>query len=186
MSDKHAILGLLNNNELYGYQIMKHLGDIAPFWYIYPGNIYKALLSLKRNGLIETIKTEHTNGPDRKIYRITQKGKIEYNRWLCQPAQSPKYRIEVLLKIWLAEKEGKFDVVEAQLLERRKQVQSWKDRLSKKKRSLNGSQVVSWTLENGLRHASADIDWVDFCLSELKKRTGNPNPSFNRRRAAQL
>jgi DNA-binding PadR family transcriptional regulator len=169
MSDKHAILGLLNRDELYGYQITKCLEDISPFWYIYPGNIYKALLSLRKSGFVETVKTVHANGLDRKIYRITQKGRVEYNRWLSQPSKPPKYRLEVLLKIWLAEKEGKFDVAETQLLERRKQVQSWKDKLVEKKESLRASSATSWTVENGLRHALADLEWVDYCLDELRR-----------------
>lgn len=97
----YAILGLLNHEPLSGYDIRKRIdGSIGLFWDAGFGQIYPALKKLADKGLVEG-KAEKSGGrPDKKIYRITEKGRKELEKWLVEPTAKEHVRYEILLKLF--------------------------------------------------------------------------------------
>lgn len=166
MSDKLAILGILKNEDLHGYEIGKRLKEIEGFWYIFPGNLYKALNSLERDGLIETKRIEEKDEKLRKIYSITEKGKQEFERWLSEPATLPRTRHEGFLKIWLSWQDPK---------KVRIQLEAIRDSSMNLFESIEGidfsgaPEPIKWMMESGKAHIKMDIEWAESCLSRLSE-----------------
>lgn len=84
MSVRLVILGLLQEKELYGYEIKKIITDHMDDWTsIAFGSIYFALKKLSEEGLItKVIEEREGNRPSRSIYRISGEGKKEFTRLL--------------------------------------------------------------------------------------------------------
>lgn len=97
----YAILGLLNHEPLSGYDIRKRIeGSIGLFWDAGYGQIYPALKRLADKGLVEG-KAEKSGGrPDKKVYRITEKGRRKLENWLVEPTAKEYVRYEILLKLF--------------------------------------------------------------------------------------
>ena len=72
-------LGLLFRGEATGYEIRKQFE--GPLGYIHEpsyGSIYPALTRLAREGLVSRTVQEQDKRPDKKIYRITPKGRAHF------------------------------------------------------------------------------------------------------------
>lgn len=98
---KYVILGLLNHEDCSGYDI-KNRVDVAlsQFWSAGFGQIYPTLKKLEEDGLIYHCDSSYAYGPERKIYRITEEGKEELERWLKEPVEKEEVRYEILLKLF--------------------------------------------------------------------------------------
>lgn len=80
MSTRLVILGLLKDKPLYGYElkhiIEDHMGDWTNIAF---GSIYFALKKLTEEGLVVCVGEEQDgNRPSRRIYEITERGRIEF------------------------------------------------------------------------------------------------------------
>ena len=78
-----CILNAISRTSLYGYDIVRRLRDIDGL-VISEGTIYPILSRLKREGFVQTTIKESTEGPPRKYYELTDKGRQtlrEMNRY---------------------------------------------------------------------------------------------------------
>lgn len=171
MSDKYAILGMLQKEDLYGYEISRRLKDIEGFWYIFPGNLYRALGSLEKEGLVEVSRTEEHAGKLRKIYRITSTGLREFNKWVSKPAELPRTRHEAYLKIWFSS--GNAGKVALQI----EQIKAASTAIITAMDTVDFSTLpehLRWMMEVGRRHVQVDVEWADSCLKALdpKRKDG--------------
>ena len=69
-----CILNLANQEEMYGYQIVKRLTSV-PGLVITAGTIYPLLSRLKREGLLTSSLVESPQGPARRTYALTPAGR---------------------------------------------------------------------------------------------------------------
>jgi PadR family transcriptional regulator PadR len=69
-----CILNAIKGSSLYGYDIVRKLRDI-PSLVISEGTIYPILSRLKREGFVQTTIKESSEGPPRKYYELTEKGR---------------------------------------------------------------------------------------------------------------
>ena len=74
-----AILNTITGSALYGYDIVRRLSDIDHL-VITEGTVYPILSRLKNSGLVETYIEESQEGPPRKYYRLTARGRDELRR----------------------------------------------------------------------------------------------------------
>lgn len=99
-----AILGLLNDRPMSGYDLKKLMLD-SPYM-IWSGNnnqIYKALLQLAEHGLVSG-ETVHRDGtPSKKVYAITAKGRDALGDWLAAAEpELPELRQPFLVQLAVA------------------------------------------------------------------------------------
>ncbi len=66
------MLSLLNQGDKYGYELVDTVGKSID---ISEGTIYPLLKRLRNEGYFEVYLRESPNGPARKYYRLTQKGR---------------------------------------------------------------------------------------------------------------
>jgi DNA-binding PadR family transcriptional regulator len=106
----HALLSLLAEGESYGYELRGAFERSAgPQWgSLNIGHLYQVLDRLKRDGLVEVVRSEpQPRRPDRLIYAITLAGREEVRRWLEAPAPpAAGYRDDLYLKLVAAARAG--------------------------------------------------------------------------------
>jgi molybdopterin molybdotransferase/putative molybdopterin biosynthesis protein len=88
MNPRYGLLGLLARGEQYGYEL-KHIvdRDFAPLWQIDFAQLYRSLNYLTGQGLIRARVTPSPAGPGRKMYTITARGRVAFEKWLAEAAQ---------------------------------------------------------------------------------------------------
>jgi PadR family transcriptional regulator AphA len=100
----YAILGLLNEKPMSGYDLKKIMQDsLYMYWSGNNNQIYKALLELYGDDFL-TSETHHQNGaPSKKIYHITDKGRVALQEWVCStPPEAPEFKKPFLIQMAFA------------------------------------------------------------------------------------
>ena len=78
-----AVLGLLKERSMHGYQLKKHLADtLGGFWQVSYGSLYPALRRLQREGAVEMIFPKEEVGRRKNVYRVTEKGEALFRELL--------------------------------------------------------------------------------------------------------
>ena len=94
-----------------GYDINKRVKTRMSFWDINYGQIYPTLRVLEKDGLLTKKVEIKENSPNRKVYSITNKGITKLQKWLLNPAEHEKFKIESLLKVGFGEQIPKSKVI---------------------------------------------------------------------------
>ena len=98
---KYAILGLLNRNEMTGYELSKEFETtLFEFWNAKHSQIYPELKSLNAEGLIQYRVEITGNVLEKKVYTITDEGRRDFSEWeetLCpiQTASKDESRLRL-------------------------------------------------------------------------------------------
>jgi PadR family transcriptional regulator PadR len=69
-----CVLNALGGGRLYGYDIVRRLRELDGM-FISEGTVYPLLTRLKRESLVQTSLEESPEGPARKYYSLTEKGR---------------------------------------------------------------------------------------------------------------
>ena len=69
-----CVLAALKGRRLYGYDIVKRLGAVGGL-VMGEGTVYPILSRFKKDGLVETTLVESAEGPARKYYLLTDRGR---------------------------------------------------------------------------------------------------------------
>jgi PadR family transcriptional regulator PadR len=69
-----AILGVLRQEEAYGYQILQQLGESSGLEAT-EATVYPILVRLARDGLLKVRAVPSPSGPPRRYYRLTAVGR---------------------------------------------------------------------------------------------------------------
>jgi PadR family transcriptional regulator, regulatory protein PadR len=81
-----SVLAALKGNRLYGYDIVKRLSGVGGL-VMSEGTIYPILSRFKKEGLVETTLVESAEGPARKYYQLTAKGRQMLSHMLAAWAE---------------------------------------------------------------------------------------------------
>ncbi len=80
---RHTILSHLSAVPMHGYQLRKMAGRNAWLYPIKNTSIYSVLHELARSGMVE-FRSELHKGRARKIYSLTDAGRVELESWTSQ------------------------------------------------------------------------------------------------------
>jgi DNA-binding PadR family transcriptional regulator len=178
MSLAHAILGLLNQAALTGYELktQKFDASIAHFWAADQAQIYRTLEKLQAQGYVTNQLEVQENRPNRKVYSITAAGKAELDRWLHEIQPIITYREPFLVQLYFAEGLTNAELVaqfHAQRTAHAARLQQFQDiahygfppltQLTEQR----GVAFQRMTLELGLRLEQAYLAWIDAMLEYL-------------------
>ena len=96
---KHGILGLLNYGDMTGYEIMIVFRDsLSYFWPAQTSQIYRELQNLKKKGWATDTYIPQVGKPDKKLFSITDSGKLELRRWLMEEATQCESKSPLLVQ----------------------------------------------------------------------------------------
>lgn len=172
---KYAVLGLLSRRPQSGYDMRKqYMGSAGNFWSESYGQIYPILKQLEAEGLA-TFTVDHNEGrPDRKVYQITEAGREALREWLVSPAETFRYRVEVLLKVMHGIEVGpemtiehvqRFRKEHEALLQRYGGIT---EQLKEQYRDAPNLQYSLLTVSCGEHVSQAFIEWCDEAIARLR------------------
>lgn len=92
----YGLLGLLTRDESSGYDLMLR---IQPHWQAKHSQIYPILSRMENEGLLSARWVEQTDKPDKKMYRVTDKGIQKLLDWMYTPVSTPAVRDELNLRM---------------------------------------------------------------------------------------
>ena len=105
MGIKYAILGLLSWKPLSGYDLKKIMVDSAAFYWSGNNNqIYKTLVQLHEEGLVEIEVQQQENYPPRKEYTITDRGTAALREWVLSAPEVTQFRNTFLIQLAWADR----------------------------------------------------------------------------------
>ena len=164
-----AILGLLNNEPSYGYDLKKGYDELfgreKPLAF---GQVYATLSRLLRDKQIATESTDQQGGPERKRYAITPTGRKELAAWLGKPeAAQPGVQSTLFVKVATAILIDKSpnEFLDAQ---RAAHLQKMRE-LTKLRREGDLSQALR--ADYALFHLEADLRWIDVTEARINQLT---------------
>ncbi len=175
MSLAHAILGLLQQEEMTGYDLKTSCFDqcIAHLWPADQAQIYRTLDKLVEQGWIScTVKIQHDR-PNRKVYSMTESGKAELIRWLQCHQPLPTVREPLLVQLFFAAQlpnEAIIQLLEQQLGARREKLAECKtiELPTLGDKSASREQILQrLVLELVIRREQTYIDWLKTAIDVI-------------------
>jgi len=178
MSLDYAILGFLNYHSYSGYDLKKIFDNsIRHFWPADQSQIYRTLARLTEQGYAEMEKVPQEDRPDRKVYHITDAGRVALRTWISGPPPLDEPRSAPLIQVFfsgqlsdqeiLAKFEGYVAIMQAIL-----------DQYDKVPNSIGPYQEeipsprehFFWllTLENGIANMHANLQWAQNVVERIK------------------
>ncbi len=98
---KHGILGLLNYQEMTGYEIMGVFRDsLNYFWDAQTSQIYRELQKLEQKDFVRKTVVPQSGKPDKNVYSITETGRAELLRWLGDEDLGLRVKTPILMKVF--------------------------------------------------------------------------------------
>ena len=175
MALAHTILAALGDESYSGYDLWKKFStSIRCYWQASQQQIYRELGKLEKEGAIASEIIPQTGRPDKKLYRITEKGIEILKEWLLDPAEPMAIREELLVKVIAAKLLPKSVIlselkrrsqVHAQQLSAYKEIEQTKfpdlDQLSYE------DKCYYMTLRRGIRYESEWIAWCEEAIALL-------------------
>jgi DNA-binding PadR family transcriptional regulator len=99
MSVGYALLGLLEQEPSHGYELKRQYDEYfghdrpVPF-----GQVYSTLARLVRDGRAAAGGSSPGDGPERKLYAITEEGEAALSAWLAAP-EPPEPHLQTVLAV---------------------------------------------------------------------------------------
>jgi DNA-binding PadR family transcriptional regulator len=166
-----AILGLLKEQELHGYELKKRLADtVGPGHGVSFGSIYPALGRLEKAGAVAVVPVHVGAGRGKKVYAITERGEGLFEELLAADTGSSEDERSFNLRLVFARhlsREARIGMLErrrAYLLERlartRGAIRHGWGRFDAYSRSL---------MEHGNETTERDISWLDRLIARERE-----------------
>lgn len=168
MSVSRILLGLLEPRAQHGYTLRQRydawFGAGRP---LKSAQVYATLQRLDRDGLVDLAGVAAGEGPDRRVYAITESGVTELERWLDEP-EVPDVtgsRRVLFAKVLIALSSGR--PADA-LLDRQRQAHHARLREMRVRRQA-GDLVAQLDADFEMYHLDADLRWIDGAVGRLDR-----------------
>ncbi|MDY6876520.1 MAG: PadR family transcriptional regulator [Chloroflexota bacterium] len=172
VSIRHLILGLLTQQPMSGYDIKRSLKSLS--WLIDSpsfGSIYPALRALWEDGLVTVEVGPRQGKPPRKIYTITEAGRLALREWMDQPVAPGASLKTFVMRLILANNFSHTGLI-SHLQQRRSQVAVHHATLKQIAEALDGTMDSGQRLAfaYGSALATAELAWLDSILEQLSQQ----------------
>jgi len=168
-----AILGLLKERSMHGYQLSKRLTDtLGGFWRVSYGSLYPTLRRLEGQGAVERVFDELQVGRRKNVYRITASGEELFHRLLEEAgaessSEDNRFRVRLAFFKYLAPD------TRLRLLEKRRAY--LEERLSTITTSLSATRerFDTYTLslmQHGRDSTEQDIEWLSGLIAAERRQ----------------
>ncbi len=95
---KYALLGFLSYRPMSGYDIEAWMNaSTSNFWHAKLSQIYTTLKSMEADGLVTSHIEPQEGRPDRRVYTITENGRVDLQVWLDTPIMERETKKDALL-----------------------------------------------------------------------------------------
>lgn len=166
---RYAVLGLIasKTDGVHGYQLKGECEAIADeFWSINYGRLYRILDELEGTGELSVADEIQKGRPNKKVYRITEKGKQDLDDWLVSPvdANAQPLRDELILKLLFLgpdDVDKLYGIIKQQraiFLTRLARITRRRRRLEKAGVSMRATEMI---LDGAEMRVRADLAWLE-------------------------
>ena len=175
---KHGILGLINNGDKTGYEIMIVFRDsLNHFWTAQTSQIYRELQTMEKAGWISQTHVAQSEKPDKNVFSITQAGREELLRWLRDDNLPAGFKNPFLMKtFFMGELPAEENIAffkafrdASVFLDDGKQVSKNADMY--RKAAEHPEKAVYWklTIEFGRMYEKMQREWCEYCIRVLEE-----------------
>jgi DNA-binding PadR family transcriptional regulator len=186
MSIRQAMLAILEQGPMYGYQLRAEFEQrTGETWPLNIGQVYTTLTRLERDGLVEVVghggaddQSDQAEQSDRQhvSYRATEAGRGEVSEWFATPVpRSQPPRDELAIKLAIAVTIPGVDVATIIQRQRSATMASLQDytRLKRTGRAARPEEPadLAWSLvlDALVFDAEAEVRWLDHCEARLRR-----------------
>jgi DNA-binding PadR family transcriptional regulator len=172
-----AILGLLKERAMHGYQLKKRLADtLGSFWQVSYGSLYPALKRLLADEAVEMVFPKEDVGRRKNVYRITKKGEEMFAELLervgvPEAAEDNGFSVRLAFFRYLKPERR------IRLLERRRSFlegrgSTLKDSLREYRERIDGYTLS--LMKHELDATESDIRWLDDLIKSEQRLVERP------------
>lgn len=175
---KHGILGLLNYQEMTGYEIMEVFRDsLNYFWDAKTSQIYRELQGLEQKGWVNKTIVPQNGKPNKNVYAITTTGQMELLRWLDEDDLGLRIKTPILMKVFFLGERSVEDnihyfecvIKECELfLKKLESVPQYIDTYSNIIEEKEKALYWQMTAEYGRQSMQMQIKWAKDCIRQLE------------------
>ncbi len=177
---EHAILGFLAFKPMSGYDLKKYFDQsVVHFWSATQSHIYKALDGLETQGWVAVTYIPQEGKPNRKEYRITERGRAELHRWLTTPLPLDAVRQAWLIQLFFAHAhaneeiiallEARMDAIRSRLKSYREEVQAGLDENAERIGLARVRALWQITLDYGIDSYEGELAWLEKTLARVRQ-----------------
>ena len=172
MSVRQALLALLEQGPMYGYQLRGEFEQrTGSTWPLNVGQVYTTLTRLERDGLVEGAGADEEG---HVVYRVTAAGRDEVAAWFTTPvSRTQPPRDQLAIKLALAVTVPGVDVGTVIQQQRSATMAALQDytRLKRSAPTSGEPSDLSWSLvlDSLVFSAEAEIRWLDHCEARLRR-----------------
>lgn len=168
MSVKQALLALLEEKPMYGYQLRAEFEHrTGSTWPLNVGQVYTTLTRLERDGLVEAAGNDEEG---HAIYQLTDAGRDEVAAWFTTPVpRTQPPRDELAIKLALAVTVPGVDVGTVIQQQRTATMSALQDYARLKRQAEVGDLAWGLVLDSLVFAAEAEIRWLDHCEARLRR-----------------
>ncbi|GAB3792500.1 PadR family transcriptional regulator [Nocardioides ungokensis] len=185
MSVRQALLALLEQGPMYGYQLRAEFEQrTGSTWPLNIGQVYTTLTRLERDGLVEGTGADDEDSSHGAIYRVTPAGRDEVSAWFTTPvARTQPPRDELAIKLAIAVTVPGVDVGAVIQQQRSATMTALQDytRLKRGGRAAapedRADMAWSLVLDSLVFAAEAEIRWLDHCEARLRRAAAQRSTS---------
>jgi DNA-binding PadR family transcriptional regulator len=188
MSVRQALLALLEEGPMYGYQLRTEFERrTGATWPLNVGQVYTTLTRLERDGFVAASEAD---GEGHVVYEVTEAGRDEVATWFTTPVgRTTPPRDELAIKLALAVTVPGVDVGTVIQQQRGATISALQDytRL-KRDRDDRSADDLAWglVLESLIFNAEAEVRWLDHCEARLRRAAlERPEPTAAPRSVAK-
>jgi DNA-binding PadR family transcriptional regulator len=187
-----AILGLLKERSMHGYQLSKRLTDaLGGFWRVSYGSLYPSLKRLEKQGAVEQVFDQQDVGRRKNVYRVTDVGERLFRKLLEEAGsdatgEENRFRVRLAFFKYLAPESR------IRLLERRRAfLEERLDTITASLATTTGDTYTVSLMQHGRDTTEQDIAWLNGLIA-TERRTitdnneGDPTDAPKRRTTRAL
>lgn len=179
-----AILGLLKERAMHGYELKKRLSYmLGHFWTISYGSLYPALKRMEKSGSIERAYSVKEKTRNRNVYRVTPRGETSFMRMLTENvtvaslADTEKFDLRMAFFQYLDPE------TRLRLLEMRRGLLEEQVEKFKAYRSTNKDEDLYRTglMRHKVSQVKSDIRWLDRLMVHERETIGKRDGATERK-----
>jgi PadR family transcriptional regulator, regulatory protein AphA len=176
---ENAILGFLEREPMTGYDLKTRCFDAAAghVWTADQAQVYRTLERLSERGLVRSKLVPQRGKPDRRVYRITDKGRQALLQWLRRPQGAATVRDPFLMRVFLSADLSDAEIA-GLLSQAREDYQARLETLrvdaaapvpSCAATDARGAELYRMTLGAAMSATRSVIDWIDDCTDRISR-----------------
>ena len=172
---QEVVLALLAHESSHGYQLRARLqlalGPLAEA--LNAGQVYVTLTRLERAGLVSSERVDQVEGPDRKVYELSDAGRTRVMEWLEDTSWPKPAPAEFHLKLVAAAAAGLSDPVRIVDRQRHALLAGLAD-IQRAALAEPAGSVAGLLLEGVVLRLQADLRWLEACARHWSTTKGAP------------